>query len=76
MKNDDFVYEGIGKKCFVCQKIITELDVEKNNRPMKMMSIPGFVHRKCKIESDSFVVGTSFNSKDLTKEVNDLWKMI
>lgn len=64
--------EGLNKICFVCRKKITEDDIKNNNRPMKMMSIPGFIHRKCKIDSESFIINNSFNDKDLSKEVDKL----
>lgn len=63
---------GLNSICFICRKKITEKDIEKNNRPMTMMSIPGFVHRKCKIGGESFIIETKFNEKDLTNEIKKL----
>lgn len=65
---------GINTKCFICMKIITSEDAkpENNNRPMKMMSIPGFVHRKCKIGGEADIMDTAFNETDLTKEIDKL----
>ena len=60
--------EGIGRRCFICEKIITEEDKEKNNPPMRMMSIPGFIHRKCKKDTESFVINTAFNIENIEKE--------
>jgi hypothetical protein len=63
---------GLNEICFVCRKTITQEDVEKNNRPMKMMSIPGFVHRKCKIGCENIIMASKFNEVDLTNEIKKL----
>lgn len=63
---------GVGSVCFVCRRTITEEDVDNSNKPMKMMSIPGWVHRKCKIDSESLIMGTSHNYQDLTGEIEKL----
>jgi len=61
---------GIGTKCFVCSKIITEDDCsdDNNNPPMKMMGIPGFIHRKCKKDTESFLINNSGNYKELKND--------
>jgi hypothetical protein len=65
---------GVGTRCFICRKMITQEDCDPKarNRPMKMMSIPGFVHRKCKIIGSSFFIGTETNVQDLTNEIDKL----
>lgn len=63
---------GLGKICFICRKKITSLDVEDKNQPMTMQSIPGFVHRKCKINGESSIVSGGFNPTDLTPELDKL----
>ena len=63
---------GIDTMCFICRREITEDDLENKNKPMRMMSIPGFVHRKCKIDSEGFIMGTKFNEIDLTEEIKNL----
>jgi len=66
--------EGENTVCFICRKLITEddCDISKNNRAMKMMGVPGYVHRKCKIDSGSFFIGTSYGQTDLTNEIKKL----
>lgn len=64
--------EGLGTICFICRKKITEDDEENKNKAMRMQSIPGFVHRKCKIGGEALIIGTKFNEVDLTNEINKL----
>lgn len=47
---------GVNTKCFVCGKIISEIDVEQNNRPMRMQHLPGFVHRKCRMNAEGGII--------------------
>jgi hypothetical protein len=65
-------YPGVGEVCRVCGKIITQEDCEehKNNRPMKMFPIPGYIHRKCKIRTESNLINNSFNHESLNDQVN------
>ena len=63
---------GINTICFICRKKITEKDSEDKNRPMTMQSIPGFVHRKCKINGEFNIILTGFNKVDLTNEIKKL----
>lgn len=63
---DPKCFKGLNTICFVCSKKITEEDaVEKNNPPMKMMGVPGWIHRKCKKDSESFLINSHFNYKEL-----------
>ncbi len=64
--------QGLNTICFICRKKITEEDVENKNRPMRMQSLPGFVHRKCKIGGEACIIGTKFNEVDLTNEIEKL----
>lgn len=63
---------GIGKICAICQKKITLEDDANKNRPMRISGIPGFVHRKCKIQYDGDVINSGTGFEDLTDKIKEL----
>lgn len=64
--------EGLYSRCAVCQKRITEKDVEKGNGPFRIPNIPGFVHARCKAGFDIQMVGAPVATENLDRKLKDL----
>ncbi len=64
--------EGLYSRCTICNRRITDKDVEKGNLPTRITSIPGFVHSRCKANFDIGVVSSPVSVKNLSNELKDL----
>lgn len=71
---------GMGTRCFVCGQQITEDDTfgylreekKKNNGPIRIPNIPGFVHRYCRITYDGQILNNPISTEDLSGQVKNL----
>jgi hypothetical protein len=73
-KEEPKVIPGLHTTCFICSKEITEEDCKKEppNQPVLMNNIPGYVHRRCRGQTEMRIVQNPVTTQNVQHEADSL----